>query len=160
MVIVTKIWARSQINIWQEPLAPCWLLGNRLPPKANKSAFRQLQGSVWMPCVETGCGMKKGLTSLAIVLFRMRSSVKPSLMQPWLPLRTTFSLRHVSQSLKRVAARKVKRSSHYMWKKSPGTLLLEPDLPTVVSLEFPCSALNEHPDAEEIYIQAHQRVPH
>jgi len=27
---------------------------------------------------------------------------------------TTFSLRHVSQSLKRVAARKVKRSSHYM----------------------------------------------
>lgn len=65
-----------------------------------------------------------------IILFYLHNAVTTSLMLPWLPLGTTFSIRRVSVSLKRIAARKVKCSILLQAKEITGDLVLEPDLPT------------------------------
>lgn len=99
LVIITNTWVTSQINIWQGTSLATWFLGEYISTQSKHVPPFRSHKTVWMPC-----GMKKGLKSLDTGLFWMCSSVLLSLTQHWLLLGTTSSLRHVRQSLKRVAA--------------------------------------------------------
>lgn len=81
-------------------------------PKQTTPLFRQLRASVWMPCLEAGCGMKVELRPSGVIAFWLHNPVPPPLMLPWLLLGTTHggitSLSCVCQSVSRAAVRKVK----------------------------------------------------